>query len=141
MNNENDINMKEILEIMDNHDDDSEMEKRMESNDEGFCSEYEFELKEEHIVQEVRYLKDKLKSEIHENKTKKLINKEIVNGCEYQSRMRLDLWCWTERKGVKTFWLVEVIVAGEKIVNDETGDDTNTLKEVYMIAEEKFDKE
>jgi hypothetical protein len=43
---------------MDEHNDDSEMEKSMESNDEGLDSECEFEFKEEHVVEEVRCLKE-----------------------------------------------------------------------------------
>jgi hypothetical protein len=57
-NNEKGTEIMEMLEIMDDHDDDSEMEKNMGSNDEGFCNEYEFKLREEHNFEEIIPLKE-----------------------------------------------------------------------------------
>jgi hypothetical protein len=42
--------------------------------------------------------KQVVNEEVHENKQIKLNSKETIQGREYNSAMRPDLWYWTERK-------------------------------------------
>jgi hypothetical protein len=55
--------------------------------------------------------------------------------------MRPDLWYWTEKKGVRTLWLIEVKVAWGSCRPDEAGEEENTLQQVYLEAQRKYDKE
>jgi hypothetical protein len=87
-----------------------------------------------------RYRSSDLSSEIIENRTISLTGADTIDKVGFSSRIRPDLWFWTDELNAKTLWVVEVKVAWGRAWDDESGGETNTLDEVYLQAEKKYDK-
>jgi hypothetical protein len=68
-------------------------------------------------------------SVIHENK-ELIVDEYLQNGGTFKSKIRPDVWFWTQDENITKLWIVEVKCAFGRKMDEESGMETDSIKKL-----------
>jgi hypothetical protein len=89
------------------------------------------------LVEGIELRKD-LSGAIFENK-KLVVDEMLKEGKEFDSRIRPDIWFWTEDENVKKLWIIEIKCPFGRNVIEESGAETDSIKQLENSVWRKYE--